>query len=1737
MIKKILSFALIIGIMLSITITVNASEIDNKANNVITIGYIAGYGGIDDIDSIFQKGYLYDVFVRLSSYCNYTFEFKEYSDYYELIEALKNNEIQYMGPITELVAEKWDLSKSMELTESVIFLAKENDGAQLHYDDFEKIDGKTIASYHDSSIETYLNEYCDEKGISVNYIRSDIYNYNELEADYYLTTSTDFKFDDYLSAINLKTLPLCTVTTNENANTEFNKTLIKAFDNMISSDVDFLHTMHAKYYGGTVNQRRTLTRKEVEMIQNSTFKVAFESGHDFFSYINKDGKPDGLLINLINSITTRYGITIEYLPYRMDGSGENSLEYVVENADVILSSLGRYKDFISDFSLTDTYMDIPYTVLVDEELYYSDNDKTKARIGILHNLFIPQDETDGLPYDVSIIAYDSISQIYSDFNNNKIDGFFVSECAIPMVREHIRGSYFVLPTDASTPYKMWISNELGKDYINIFNVIFEQISPQIFEKLMLEEQAKYKAPPKIEDIMVANLPLLISIIVFIIFFLVVIYLSLVMKNEKKLKNIVEVDSITGLMTITKMMSEVTKLLENSKPNEYYILSCDIDNFKTINQTYNIEKGNELLCAVANSMRKYASKDVLMCRLQNDIFVVFGKRSNVDNFSTTTLLFSQERCDEIIQSIGISSILHFSTGVYVIENKHVSIEKAIDNVRKARYISKTKHGNVVTIYSEELKLKTEKENEIYANMEKAIKNKEFFIVIQPKIELETGKLVGGEVLVRWKNEYGKLIYPEDYIPLFEGNSFIVNLDIYVFEETCRFVKSATVPLPHLSINISIMTALSENFVENYMEILDRYNLKPKQFELELTESALDYNYEKIYKVTMKLKRLGFILSLDDFGKGASSLARINSLDVDIVKLDRGFIANNINKEKGNSVVNSTIALVINLGIRTLAEGIETKEQLDMLVEFGCDLGQGYLFDMPLSTSEFTNRVIEDSKKIYPKAVKSKGKIRGYLSNFENLPYGIAITKNDSYSTIIKANQRFYDIIGHTKEGLYDKYENRLTDIMVDNPYYKVEKKDTTNDYDIELDLHIKTANGDDIWVTDYAHYDALEDIFFVTFIDSTDKMIINSEKLSFTAYQAQKESLLYMNDLTSDYTIVSDIENDEIVFVNENAMKLFGFSCEEDWIGRNYHSIYGGNIPMYHEYNNAVLEKGYGSREYYNEYLRLYLHIESKIIMVMDRKMRLNIVSDITSRKKIENENNLQNTLKECIEYLYTTATTNTVTTNSDITTTAIQNMLKQLKLYYYSDRVYYYAFDEDGETISHGYEVLRDGIQSAKEAVLNLPLENRTWLINELKTQNSVYQHALSNISEEEQDILNQTYEDNSVNSFIYAAVKDFDGNIIGFLGVDNPRENSDNPELMNLLSKYIWMFIKSMNMKKLEKEAVKSEELSVVNALEKGAILLQGFEKPNENITEVLGLLRKHYGASQVTLISIDKENLTYSMTHESCDSSTKARISEIQNIPITLFDELMEPFKNGVQFTTVNVEDIPYNSHQRKKWDKFGITSVIIAPLFDKNGEVTAFISVNNRTLINRNQTLASIMAKDINDYLEKLSLEERYREEVMLDPLTNLFNKIATQDSITANLGEGVTGILFIIDIDYFKNLNDTLGHIVGDVALVEIAAEIKKTFRNSDVVGRIGGDEFMVFCPDPITEEIAITKANSICKNCNKVYEKDGLLVEITTSIGIHRIDEKDYTFKEVYERVDKGLYVAKKRGKNQFYITE
>ena len=542
----------------------------------------------------------------------------------------------------------------------------------------------------------------------------------------------------------------------------------------------------------------------------------------------------------------------------------------------------------------------------------------------------------------------------------EIDGGYISECAICCAKQNLDRSFFPMSTKAVTPYKMWISNKLGSEYVSIANVIFDQLHSNTLDELILLEQSKYNKSINFIEIIKLNLDKFLFLLGIMILGVLVFVICSQKIRSRKIRNLIEVDTLTGIMSKYKFENVVQNLLKTAKPNEYFLMVLDMDDFKNINKTYSKEKGDEVLKALSEVFKENKNSFIYIARLQNDNFITLMRNKNDSWKSDEPLKYYNEDFEKNVKNkfkqklkdIGIRNNIYFSIGIYIIENLSEKLDYMIDCTVKAKNMGKHIYGNTTVMYTDEIHKKEIKKQEIISSMENAVKNEEFFIQIQPKIKLETEKLIGGEVLVRWKKIDGSCVYPDEFIPLFESNNFIVTLDKYILEKTCEYIYNSKIELPIISVNVSAQTIVRNDLISSFMNILNKYSIKPQQIELELTESVLNSNYREILKAIKELKQLGFCIAIDDFGKGASSLARIRELDVDVIKIDKEFIDSNVDDKKGKTVLLKIISMANELGMITLAEGIETQEQNRMLIELGCECGQGYYLAKPLSLDNFT-----------------------------------------------------------------------------------------------------------------------------------------------------------------------------------------------------------------------------------------------------------------------------------------------------------------------------------------------------------------------------------------------------------------------------------------------------------------------------------------------------------------------------------------------------------------------------------------------------------------------------------------------------------------------------------------------------------------------------------------------------------------------------------------------------------------
>lgn len=409
------------------------------------------------------------------------------------------------------------------------------------------------------------------------------------------------------------------------------------------------------------------------------------------------------------------------------------------------------------------------------------------------------------------------------------------------------------------------------------------------------------------------------------------------------------DSITGLFNSETFYKKATEIIFLHEEQQFAIISIDIDKFRLINDRFGIEIGNRTLALLGKIIREINPPMAIGKRYQGDMFsVLLPYDEENDLLIYMTALSGRVRDDDSLPT-SISLIY----GIYKITDRNVPIRLMCD---RARAVKKELKGNMITnyaVYDDILRLKLREQTEIEEEMERALENHEFEMFLQPQMDVKKRKLCGMEALVRWRHPVKGILVPMQFLSLFESNGFITKLDLYMWEEACKYLvslKEREIDLP-VSVNISRVHIGNTDLPNILHALVQKYDIEPRLLELEITENLFVDNITDLFEQMEELKKLGFKILMDDFGSGYSSLNMLRNAPVDTLKIDRFFLDEIMATQRGKIIVESSVRMARQLGLLTVAEGVETKEQLEFLDSIDCDIAQGYYFSRPIPIDEF------------------------------------------------------------------------------------------------------------------------------------------------------------------------------------------------------------------------------------------------------------------------------------------------------------------------------------------------------------------------------------------------------------------------------------------------------------------------------------------------------------------------------------------------------------------------------------------------------------------------------------------------------------------------------------------------------------------------------------------------------------------------------------------------------------------
>ena len=442
------------------------------------------------------------------------------------------------------------------------------------------------------------------------------------------------------------------------------------------------------------------------------------------------------------------------------------------------------------------------------------------------------------------------------------------------------------------------------------------------------------------------------ICIFVLYYLVSI-ISMV-SSVRKTTKIIYTDMVTGGDNWLLFVKKGAALLKKNRHGHYNyaMVHLEMRKYRSFCTCFGVGKGQELIEKFYQALKKNMKRYEVMAHQENAEFGLL--LAYTDRASLEARI---RQLESLLDSVLPGMKLYFGVGVYMIQPGERDVEQLYNNAMIACEMLGEDAENKIAFFDVEMNNQKLWERKVEDDMDRALENREFQVYLQPKISTTDETLGGAEALVRWIHPTEGFIPPNKFIPIFEKNGFILQLDDYMLEEIARvqaqWIAEGRRIVP-ISVNVSRAHFTREDLAEHICSIVDKYRVPHEVIELELTESAFFDDKKVLLNTVAKLREAGFPVSMDDFGAGYSSLNSLKELKIDVLKIDADFFRGADVEERGLLIVSEVIDLAKKLNMKIVAEGIESREQVEFLTEQECDLIQGYFYAKPMPVTEFLEK---------------------------------------------------------------------------------------------------------------------------------------------------------------------------------------------------------------------------------------------------------------------------------------------------------------------------------------------------------------------------------------------------------------------------------------------------------------------------------------------------------------------------------------------------------------------------------------------------------------------------------------------------------------------------------------------------------------------------------------------------------------------------------------------------------------
>lgn len=959
--KKIMSMVLC-AVMLILYSLPNTAFAAGKDRFTFRVGYWQNYGIAEDASGKLS-GYIYDYMQKIAELNNWDIEFISCT-WSEGMEALANGTIDTFGPLQKTPErEQYFAYPDMSMGYEYGTLYARKDDHEVFYNDVYSLQGKILGTVEDNFYLDKLLYYCRSRGVDLE--TKVIDTSAELEAafesgevDLYISGSMLLS-DNAKIALQFSVEEVYFPTTKGNvrASNGINYALSKIKMDNLYYDAE----LYNKHYLENIPVNKGFTSEERKFIDTAPIiKIGYEiSGKPTEYFDEETGTAKGINIDLLGEIASYSGLQFEYVP---TSSFEHAKELLANGEIQLVSGLVYDMHFKEMYGLqaTQPFFTTALAFITKQGSAFDEAETILALpetwVGIRHHM-----EANYPAYTIKVYETEArcLDAVLNGEATLTVENTLAADNSLKLYQYQPLTVHNM--TKGDLPICLGAPMSASPVLMSVLNKSIASISANTLNQVVYEHTIGIPYEPSFTEKLRYNAP--VFFVCICMFFMIVYFISA--SSRKELNKLAYYDELTGEMNLNKFKLEVQKVVRYSKES-YGVMVLDIDKFKSVNDLYGYDYGDQMLQFMSKELHSTFHAAELVSRGAADKFYLMFKWKHCDQITEEFRLMSQ-KAQTFQFSNKVKCKIALSGGVCEVNPGENNILAIIDRANIASKQIKHLHTSRFEYYDQSMYDKINREKMIENSMNTALANHEFIIYLQPKIELSSRKIVGAEALVRWIHPTQGLIAPGEFIPLFEENGFVVDLDYYVLEHVCQILtrwKQAGRELFTISVNLSRRHLQNLDTVETLCGIVSKHQVDPKYIEIELTESAFDNcDIKDISALFDELHSYGFTVSVDDFGAGYSSLSLLKDLPIDVLKIDKSFFgeADDDKIEKMWMLLESVISLSRKLNIKTVSEGVETQQQVHLLLQLGCDLVQGFYFARPMPADRL--EMLLDLDKLY------------------------------------------------------------------------------------------------------------------------------------------------------------------------------------------------------------------------------------------------------------------------------------------------------------------------------------------------------------------------------------------------------------------------------------------------------------------------------------------------------------------------------------------------------------------------------------------------------------------------------------------------------------------------------------------------------------------------------------------------------------------------------------------------------